>query len=84
MSNPEFCAEVYKLFVEARSLRPDARQAFLDRACADRPQLRAEVESLLAHGQSDTPEHSSGSVTGRLDPPSDPAIGRWVYRRRTR
>jgi serine/threonine protein kinase len=37
------------LFLEAAELRPEARPLFLDDACAGNPQLRAEVESLLAN-----------------------------------
>ena len=36
------------LFHEARSLPPDARTALLDRECHGHPELRAEVERLLA------------------------------------
>jgi tetratricopeptide (TPR) repeat protein len=36
------------LFQEALSRPPEERAAFLDAACADRPQLRASVEALLA------------------------------------
>jgi WD40 repeat protein/serine/threonine protein kinase len=38
-----------KLFDDALDRAPDQRAAFLAEACADAPQLRAEVESLLAH-----------------------------------
>jgi predicted ATPase len=37
------------LFLKACELGPAEREAFLDTACAGDPQLRAEVDSLLAH-----------------------------------
>lgn len=37
-----------ELFHQARELPPDKRQEFLDRKCADEPELRASVEALLA------------------------------------
>ena len=40
---------VETLFHEARQLEPAARADFLDRKCGDDLDLRAEVESLLAH-----------------------------------
>ena len=39
-------AEIERLFAAALELSPEARAAFLERACAD-PALRREVESLL-------------------------------------
>ena len=36
------------LFQEALSRSPEERAAFLDQACAGRPELRAAVEALLA------------------------------------
>ena len=36
----------------ALDLDPSAREAFLDRACADQPELRAEVVSLLEEERS--------------------------------
>ncbi len=38
-----------QLFDEALEREPERRSAFLAEACADAPQLRADVESLLAH-----------------------------------
>src|SRR5262245_28637422 len=40
---------VWDLFDRAAEMPPGERAAFLDRACAGDPGLRAEVESLLAH-----------------------------------
>ena len=43
------------LFAEAIEVAPQARPAFLDDHCAGRPELRAEIESLLqAHEQAET------------------------------
>ncbi len=44
-----FDERVEHVFGEAVALEPDAREAFLDRACRGDPALRREVESLLAH-----------------------------------
>jgi serine/threonine protein kinase/tetratricopeptide (TPR) repeat protein len=44
------------LFLRACELDPDQRAAFLDEACANDPELRAEVESLLAHDNPSTLE----------------------------
>jgi hypothetical protein len=40
---------VQNLFVQASDLRPEEQARFLDSACAADPELRREVESLLAH-----------------------------------
>jgi len=45
--------EIDRIFAAALELEPDRRAAFLNEACGDDEDLRAEVESLLAH---DTPE----------------------------
>src|SRR5262245_56961284 len=60
------------LFEEALARSPEERAAFLDRACAGRPELRAAVEELLAaHERSghvlDRPPARAG------DPGADPA-----------
>jgi eukaryotic-like serine/threonine-protein kinase len=43
--------EVEKLYNAAMDIEPARRTAFLDKACAGDKSLRAEVESLLAHGE---------------------------------
>jgi non-specific serine/threonine protein kinase/serine/threonine-protein kinase len=49
-----FWEDAEALFADAIDLTPPSRSALLDRRCADRPDLRAEVESLLAaHDRSD-------------------------------
>ncbi|MCH8851678.1 MAG: protein kinase [Planctomycetes bacterium] len=48
MTTPERHNKVYELFVKARELDANSRQAFLDEACAGDPALRAEVEARLA------------------------------------
>jgi non-specific serine/threonine protein kinase/serine/threonine-protein kinase len=40
--------EVKSIFAALLKLSPDRRSVFLDSACANRPELRAEVESLLS------------------------------------
>ncbi len=52
------------LFQEALSRPPEERAAFLEQACAGRPELRAAVEALLAAHE------KSGNI---LDRPVDPA-----------
>ena len=44
---PERWQEVNRLFHSALALEPVQRAAFLDQACADDPELRKEVESLI-------------------------------------
>ncbi len=46
---PERYQEVKRLFADACDLPPEAQAAFLDRMCAGDPELRADVETLLAH-----------------------------------
>lgn len=41
-------AEARRIFMEARDLPPEKRTAFLEQACAGKPQLRAEVDADLA------------------------------------
>ena len=53
------------LFQEALSRSPEERAAFLEQACAGRPELRAAVEALLAAHE------KSGNILDR--PPIDPA-----------
>ena len=53
MSNQRH-GRVTELFLEAVKLAPEERKDFLDEACADDPQLRAEVESLVARDQGPT------------------------------
>lgn len=46
--DPERWRQVKQLFQEALERPSEARAAFLDEACSDDPELRAELESLLA------------------------------------
>lgn len=45
--------QVHAVFTEACGLVPYELPAFLDRACAGQPEVRAEVESLLSHVRED-------------------------------
>lgn len=45
--NPERNVEIKRIFLDACDLKGDERAAFLARACAGDPQLRAEVDELL-------------------------------------
>jgi serine/threonine-protein kinase len=49
--SPERWQQVGATFAEAVQREPGQRQAFLAQACADDPELRAEVEALLAHDE---------------------------------
>ena len=46
---PERWQQVDKLFEQALETEPSRRSSFLDEACAGDPELRREVESLLAY-----------------------------------
>ena len=48
-------AAIKALFQEALELAPDAREAFLARACGADPTLRAEIDSLLAAHEDERP-----------------------------
>ena len=50
---PQRWQEIDRIFASVLELKPDRRAAFLAKACGDDEELRAEVESLLAH---DLPE----------------------------
>jgi len=43
--------QIEKLYHSAAALRPKERSTFLERACGGDPELRQELESLLAHDQ---------------------------------
>ncbi|MHC4696040.1 MAG: serine/threonine-protein kinase, partial [Planctomycetota bacterium] len=47
---PQDFERVRELFLAARKLEPAEQSAYLDKTCADNPDLRAEVQALLAHG----------------------------------
>jgi tetratricopeptide (TPR) repeat protein len=49
MATNEKWDRIQDLFLQALDLVPEERTRFLDRACANEPELRPEVESLLAH-----------------------------------
>jgi len=57
MTTPKRWQEIDRIFAEALEREPGARSEFLDEACAGDKQLRAEVESLIAH---DVPESLVG------------------------
>jgi len=48
---PERWSQIEKLYHSAAALQPGERAAFLERSCNRDPELRQEVESLLAHDQ---------------------------------
>ncbi len=62
MTTPKRWQEIDRIFAEALEREPGARSEFLDEACAGDKQLRAEVESLIAH---DVPESLVGVLRSR-------------------
>ncbi|MFQ5479620.1 MAG: hypothetical protein ACE5E4_13505, partial [Candidatus Binatia bacterium] len=83
MTTPKHHKKVTDLFLAACELKPEERAAYLDEACKDDSELRAEVEALLAQDH----EHASflevaptlvdedGSGTTNMDGPAAPAGG---------
>ena len=73
---------VNDLFHRALDEPPEAREAFLDGACAERPDLRAEVASLLAaHVRAgEFIERPAGDVAGLLPVPHQPGEQLGPYR----
>ncbi len=75
---------VQELFAAAADRPPQQRRAFLDQACGDDAELRAEVESLLEHDQAASavflqppqPQRKEPSIGPPQGP--DPMIGRHV------
>ncbi len=48
MTTPERHSKLFELYLKARELDEQGRQAFLAEACADDASLRSELEALLA------------------------------------
>jgi serine/threonine protein kinase/Tol biopolymer transport system component len=59
---PERWREVERIYQDALDQDPSARLAFLDQACADDPELRGEIMSLLAAHQPDDRFLESGAL----------------------
>jgi tetratricopeptide (TPR) repeat protein len=59
--NPDRWRQIGQLYHTALELEPEARAAFLDGACGDDAELRAEVESLLQARQ-----HADGFIDGKV------------------
>ena len=47
--DPKRWGQIEMLYHSAATLQPGERAAYLERACGGDPELRQEVESLLAH-----------------------------------
>ncbi len=60
-------ARIKQILAECLDLPGDARSAFLDRACAGNDDLRAEIESLLAHDTDSRPALDPSAMQGELD-----------------
>ncbi len=52
---PERYQQIKRVFAEACRLKPEQQAAYLDQACADDDDLRAEVEGLLHHDEKSLP-----------------------------
>ena len=65
---------IQEIFEEALERPAPERDAFLDESCADDPDLRAEVASLLASDEEGGSfiEEAIGTAASTLDEPSDP------------
>src|SRR5579884_1003886 len=63
---------VKAIFEQAATLAPRHREAYLDAVCATEPELRAEVDSLLAT----TDEFGSFPLSVRVRPPTPPTAAR--------
>jgi len=60
MDHPD--AIVQQLFGEALDMPPERRAAFLDKTCAERPEIRRQVEELLEESDHLSGSHSSAPV----------------------
>jgi non-specific serine/threonine protein kinase/serine/threonine-protein kinase len=67
-------ARIKAIIVDARELEGEAREAWLDRACAGDSALRAEVESLLTHAQGPPPILETGGLQRTVDAALDPGL----------
>jgi eukaryotic-like serine/threonine-protein kinase len=66
---------IHELFADALELAPTARRAFLDAACAGQPEVRAELDSLLAaHELAGTFLSEAGAGPGGLPPLATPPL----------
>ena len=66
LPDPERWKQISALFDAVLDQPPDERAAFLDRACADDPALRDEVEALL-HAEADAPTFLEGQALDYAD-----------------
>lgn len=62
--NPDVWEKVSEIFTAALALAPENRSAYLDHACNSNPELRAEVESLLA-SHTEAEKFLESSIAGR-------------------
>ena len=74
---PERWAQVEELFHRAAESEPEQRSGLLDVACRGDPDLRREVESLLA-GQSSAVDHLQAAVRIAVDFTRFPLVGKTV------
>ena len=79
---------VRRVFEQATACPPEQRDALLTEVCRDDPELRAEVESLLAHDAQAPPDFLADSSANALPglqaplttPEPDPSIGQRIGR----
>ncbi len=71
MAIDERWRELSRLFAAALERPPQGRPAFLERACSTDPELRSEVESLLAAHARSGPLDGPGALAGALAGPEE-------------
>ena len=71
---PERLRAIETLFHEARAVTPSEREALFARACPDDPELRREVESLLAQASSGVIDAPLDALVAALAAPSEPRL----------
>jgi hypothetical protein len=64
--------ELSELFLKTCRLPANERGTFLDETCAGNPELRAEIESLLAHDESCAEILEPGAIPLDVSPETDP------------
>jgi eukaryotic-like serine/threonine-protein kinase len=79
--NQESFARMKEIILRAANVPPAERAAFLDEACSDDPEMRREIEAVLAHDLEGHPLLDPGALLAQLEitAPTD-WIGRTVAR----
>src|SRR5215212_6325810 len=81
---PERWQQLKQIFQSALERNPAERSAFLSRACANDPELRSEVESLIAShdeaGESIEAMAAEAATEMLADDRADPIVGKHIGR----